>query len=128
MKNLVQKIMIVGLVSLMSTVSFAANKGASQKGGDAHHMHKGEHHHGEGSVVAKAISKDKVLIQVQGMVCAFCAQGIEKNFNAKKEVQSTKVDLDKMEVLVTFNKGQSLNEEAIKQIVTDAGFKYLGVK
>ena len=45
------------------------------------------------------------------MVCAFCAQGIKKNFNGRNEVKETKVDLDKMEVEVIFKKGKSLTQK-----------------
>lgn len=93
-----------------------------------HSDHKGKHDHSDAAATSKKIGKDKVLIEVQGMVCAFCAQGIEKNFGKRKEVKSTKVDLDKMEVLVQFKKGKSLDEKIIKELVTDAGFSYKGIK
>lgn len=66
-----------------------------------------------------------VLITVKGMVCAFCAQGIEKNFKAKPEVADTSVDLDKMQVKVSYKEGKSLNEEELKEIITEAGFSYV---
>ena len=62
------------------------------------------------------------------MLCAFCAQGIKKNFNKKSEVESTKVDLDKMEVEIKLKEGKSLSEDAIKEVVTSAGFSFEGVK
>lgn len=90
------------------------------------HDHKGgKHDHKDAKVESKKISKDKVLIKVKGMVCSFCAQGVTKSFNDRKEVKSTKVDLDKMEVLVTLKEGQSLSEKVIKEVVTDAGFSYV---
>ncbi|MBC87003.1 MAG: hypothetical protein CL677_07465 [Bdellovibrionaceae bacterium] len=89
------------------------------------HDHKG-HDHKDSKATSKKVAKDKLLIKVNGMVCAFCAQGIEKNFNAREEVKSTKVNLDKMEVLVTFVEGKELSESVVKSIVSGAGFQYVG--
>ena len=63
------------------------------------------------------------VIKVKGMVCSFCAQGIEKNFNAKKDiVKNTQVDLDTMSVTLTFHKGKSLPFSEIKKIIEGGGF------
>ena len=40
---------------------------------------------------------------VNGMVCAFCATGIEKTFRRQPEVASVKVDLGKKRVTITTN-------------------------
>ena len=92
-----------------------------------HNDHK-KHDHKDSKAVLKKTSKNKLTVKVKGMVCAFCAQGIEKNFNKRKEVKKTKVDLDTMEVFIELNKGQSLTEKEIKEIVVDAGFSYEGFK
>ena len=68
------------------------------------------------------------VIKVNGMVCAFCAQGIQKNFKARAEVDEAKVSLETMEVTVTTKKGKSLSTEVIKKIVTDAGFQFVELK
>ncbi len=97
--------------------------------GKTHDHSKMNHDHKDSvAKIKKQEKKDKVLIEVKGMVCAFCAQGIEKKFGKRKEVKSAKVNLDKMEVLVKFKKGQSLNEKQIKKIIVDAGFSYVGSK
>ena len=80
-------------------------------------------------MIPQGFAKDSsMVIKVKGMVCAFCAQGIKKNFNKKKEIKSTDVDLDKMQVTVHFEKGQTLSEKDIEKLVTDAGYKYKGIK
>lgn len=87
---------------------------------------KHEGHDHEASIARN--HKGEILIKVKGMVCAFCAQGIKKNFGKRDEVKATKVDLDKMEVKVSLKKGKSLSEKVIKSLVTDAGFSFDGVK
>ena len=96
-------------------------------GEDQHRHHEGHDHKGQQATSMK-IGEGKILIKVKGMVCAFCAQGIEKNFNKREEVKSTKVDLDKMEVLIELKNGKTLSEDTIKKIVTDAGFSYAGIQ
>ena len=129
MKNL---ILILIVATFSSTFGYAHE--SSEKHEHKGHQHKGHDHKGHAHKMEdkkaefKKITKEKVVIKVQGMVCAFCAQGIKKNFNAKKEVKETKVDLDKMEVTVVFNKGKNLSKEAMQKVVTDAGFKFVGVK
>lgn len=72
-------------------------------------------------------NNQKISIKVEGMVCAFCAQGVEKSFKKKEEVLSTKVDLDKMNVEVEFKKGKSLDQKVLEKMITDAGFKFVGI-
>ena len=86
------------------------------------------HGHSKDKATLRRVGKGKLIVKVKGMVCAFCAQGIEKNFNKQKQVKSTKVDLDKMEVTVLLKPGKTLSENAIKSIVTGAGFGYAGMK
>lgn len=101
--------------------------------GDHHHNHNGheshkDHDHSDTKAQLQKVGKDKLVIKVKGMVCAFCAQGITKNFNKQEQVKDTKVDLDKMEVTIQLKPGKALPEKVIKDIVTDAGFSYVGLK
>ena len=118
---------------LILTLGLSLLLSASSQSWAASHDHKHEHkagkkhHHKDTQASAKKIGKDKVLIKVKGMVCAFCAQGIKKNFNAREEVKETKVDLDKMEVHIELKKNKTISEEVIKELVTSAGFSYEGM-
>lgn len=94
---------------------------------EAHKHHKNDGHKHEGST-AEVVSSTatETTIKVKGMVCAFCAQGITKNFKSEKEVEDVKVDLDKMEVHLRFKKGQKLSRAKMKEIITGAGFDFVG--
>jgi copper chaperone CopZ len=64
----------------------------------------------------------KVVIDVPGMVCQMCVQGMQKNFktaveNPEKDVI---VDLDKKKVTVTLK--ENISEKEIKKRVADAGY------
>lgn len=65
---------------------------------------------------------EKVIVEVPGMVCQMCVQGMKKNFktaveNAEKDVV---VDLDKKTVTVDLK--EKISEEEIKKRVNDAGY------
>jgi periplasmic mercuric ion binding protein len=59
---------------------------------------------------------------VNGMVCAFCATGIEKTFRKQPEVASVKVDLPKKTVTITTKPGKTLSDAKIKEVVTYSGY------
>jgi mercuric ion binding protein len=59
---------------------------------------------------------------VNGMVCAFCATGIEKTFRKQHEVATVKVDLPKKLVTITTKPGQTLSDAKIKEVVTYSGY------
>ena len=59
---------------------------------------------------------------VDGMVCAFCATGIEKTFRKQPEVESVHVDLPKKLVTVKTKPGKTLSDAKIKEIVTYSGY------
>lgn len=66
---------------------------------------------------------NELRVGVKGMVCAFCAQGIEKKFKAQKEVESLKVSLENKYVELKFKDGQRLSNEKITEILKDAGYE-----
>lgn len=65
----------------------------------------------------------EVKVGVKGMVCSFCAQGIEKNFMAHKEVEKVEVSLEKKFVNIKFKEGQTLSKEKIAEILKGAGYE-----
>ena len=64
----------------------------------------------------------EVKIGVKGMVCAFCAKGIEKKFHAQASVDHVDVNLGQKQVKLTLKDGQDISDDAIKSILTDAGY------
>lgn len=65
---------------------------------------------------------ETITTTVHGMVCAFCATGIEKTFRKQPEVESVKVDLDSKTVTVRTRPGKTLDDAKIKEIVTYSGY------
>lgn len=65
----------------------------------------------------------ELKVGVKGMVCAFCAQGIEKKFKSQPEVSSVEVSLENKYVKLKFKEGKSLAKEKITEILKDAGYE-----
>ena len=61
------------------------------------------------------------VISVQGMVCDFCARGIEKMFKLDPKVKKIDVDLSKGKVLVAYSDADSIDFKDIKQKILSNG-------
>ena len=61
-------------------------------------------------------------IEVLGMVCAYCAQGIEKSLKTLNEVDDVYVNLENFFVLVESINDFGIDETALKNIIVDAGY------
>lgn len=61
------------------------------------------------------------VISVNGMVCDFCARGIERTFKKDKSVQKIDVDLSRGKVLVIYNQSAKVDFEDIKQKILSNG-------
>ena len=61
------------------------------------------------------------VISVKGMVCDFCARGIQKTFNKRDEIKKVDVDLDKGKVLLAFTSSATIDFEEIKKTIQSNG-------
>jgi copper chaperone CopZ len=68
------------------------------------------------------VSAETIHTTVNGMVCAFCATGIEKTFRKQPEVQLVKVDLPSKQVTIMTKPGKTLSDAKIKEVVTYSGY------
>jgi mercuric ion binding protein len=75
------------------------------------------------SVFAKTIEMD-----VNGLVCAFCAQGIEKTLKGFPATANVFVSLEHRIVAVELKDGQDIDDAALKQAITDAGYALVKVR
>jgi hypothetical protein len=65
--------------------------------------------------------KQVAIVSVSGMVCDFCARGIEKTFSKDKTVLKLDVDLSGGKVLIAFNKDKNIDFEDIKKKILSNG-------
>jgi copper chaperone CopZ len=71
---------------------------------------------------APAEATTSVKATVNGMVCAFCAQGIEKRISRMPATQAVFVDLKRKVVVIEAKQGQTLDAKAITAEITDSGY------
>ena len=71
------------------------------------------------NIVAAA---ESVKATVNGMVCSFCAQGIEKTLLKMPQTKAVFVDLKKKVVAVEAKDGQTLDSKIIAAEIKDAGY------
>lgn len=69
-----------------------------------------------------------VKARVNGMVCAFCAQGIEKRLSKLPATQSVFVDLRQKIVAVEAKDGQTLDAKVIAAEIVDAGYDVVKIE
>jgi copper chaperone CopZ len=82
--------------------------------------------------LSKFIEKFKgaqlAIADVNGMVCDFCARGIEKTFKKDINVKNVDVDLDSGTVMIIYPSSVDIDVEDIKQKILMNGQNVLKVK
>lgn len=63
-----------------------------------------------------------VQIDINGLVCDFCAQALEKVFGKTDAVKDIEVNLDTKIVTIHFKEGQTLDDAVITTLINDAGY------
>lgn len=73
-------------------------------------------------LLAASASAETIHVGVKGLVCAFCATGVEKTFGEEAAIASVKVDLDNKLVTLETKADETISDAIIKKRITDAGF------
>ena len=99
------------------------------------HMHQHSHSH-DVYVQGKKLEVDEkrfknfldgltnsqvAVVNVNGMVCDFCARGIEKTFVKDKAVKRIDVDLERGKVLIAYTKEKEIDFDEIKNKILANG-------
>ena len=127
------KIIILSLAFVISYFSFAEER-----------MNRGHEGHIHGALVdgsnldvdperykefMKGLENCQIaVVSVIGMVCDFCAQGIEKTFEKDETVKKIDVDLNKGKVLIAYSKNKKIEYKEIEQKILSNGQNATGLK
>lgn len=79
-------------------------------------------------MASSAWAQEKATLQVSGVVCSFCAQGIQKRFQQTGLIKTVNVDLDKHEVSLEFIENKTLTDAEIGSLLESAGYNLLKVE
>ncbi len=77
---------------------------------------------------AQTSAPSTIKAEVNGMVCAFCAQGIEKKMKAMPQAREVLVNLDKRLVAVEMKPGQTVSHDKIKAAIADSGYDVVKIE
>jgi copper chaperone CopZ len=69
-----------------------------------------------------------IEMDVNGLVCAFCAQGIEKKLRAYPATSDVVVSLEEHLVAVSTKDGQDIADDELRRALTDAGYTVNGIR
>jgi copper chaperone CopZ len=69
-----------------------------------------------------------IELTVDGLVCAFCAQGIDKKMRKLDATADVYVSLEQHLVAVALKPGQDIADEKLGEVLTEAGYTLRGAK
>ena len=69
-----------------------------------------------------------IEMDVNGLVCAFCAQGIEKKLRSFPATSDVVVSLEKKLVALSTKDGLDIPDEELKRALTDAGYTVKAIR
>jgi copper chaperone CopZ len=69
-----------------------------------------------------SVNASTIEMKVNGLVCAFCAQGIEKTLKAYPATAEVVVSLENRLVAVSTKDGQDIPDAELTKALTDAGY------
>ncbi|HKE47850.1 MAG TPA: heavy-metal-associated domain-containing protein [Rhodanobacteraceae bacterium] len=78
--------------------------------------------------IAASSSAATIEMEVNGLVCAFCAQGIEKKLRAYPATADVVVSLEARLVAVSTKDGADIPDDELRRALTDAGYTVTGIK
>ena len=126
---------------LATVILSAAALGAEPKQMDPKHSHQGHMHDTlvDGQTLSvdaerfdnfvNAIAGDQiVVVSVQGMVCDFCARGIEKIFGKDRQVTKIDVDLASGKVLLAYEVGAQIDRQLIEKNILNNGLNTTAIQ
>jgi len=73
-------------------------------------------------VVFAETKSNVVEIEINGMTCAFCADGLDAKLNRLSGVRQAQVSLKKSRARIELEPGHTPDLAAIRQAIIDAGF------
>lgn len=75
-----------------------------------------------------SLSARTIELEVNGLVCAFCAQGIEKSMKTFPATREVYVSLEHRLVAVDLKDDEDIADADLKRAITDAGYSVVGIE
>ncbi len=79
------------------------------------------------ALLAAAANAGTIEMKVYGLVCGFCAQGIEKTLRKNPATADVVVSLENKLVAVATRDGQDIPDAELTQALTESGYDVKGI-
>jgi copper chaperone CopZ len=73
-------------------------------------------------LLAAAAQAATIEMTVNGLVCSFCAQGIEKTLRKNPATEDVVVSLEHRLVAIATKPGADISDDSLRKALTDAGY------
>ena len=70
---------------------------------------------------------ETIKVDVNGLVCEFCAVTIEKNFRKKSSVASVNVDLESKKVTINVKEGSHISDQDVRDTIVNNGYNVVNI-
>ena len=77
------------------------------------------------SLNSSADEKDifgEIHVSVNGLVCDFCTQSIQKLFNKEESVEAVDINMDEGMIKIDLKDGYNMDDNLITKLITDSGY------
>ena len=74
------------------------------------------------------VSARTIEMDVNGLVCAFCAQGIEKTLRGFPATADVFVSLEKRIVAIELVEGADIDDATLRQAITNSGYTVVALR
>ena len=78
--------------------------------------------------VSAIASATTIEMDVNGLVCAFCAQGIEKTMKTFPAAEAVFVSLENRIVAVQLKGGTDIDDARLRKAITDSGYTVVAIR
>jgi mercuric ion binding protein len=75
-----------------------------------------------------ALCAEDIFVEVKGVVCSFCAQGISETVKKRAEVETVSVDIETGDVTIVTKGGQTLDDKTVEKLIEDAGYEISSIR
>jgi mercuric ion binding protein len=79
-------------------------------------------------LIASSATAATIEINVNGLVCAFCAQGIEKKLRKFPATADVVVSLEQRQVAVSLKDGEDIPDADLRKALTNAGYTVTSIQ
>ncbi len=79
-------------------------------------------------LMSALVNAGTIEVKVNGLVCGFCAQGIEKILRKNPATEDVVVSLEERLVAVATKDGQDISDADIKKALADSGYEVKAIE